>query len=230
MNLQLDHYWKVFRFGNTFTINNLRVSDWFLNLSALACLQVAELRRVRHCRRFSSLCSPVGWVKVRCPVDCVRGSIRSKTLAFTWFCIVPYLRGGMSKFVSSNSENCLFRRQLLINNIAQWIAWLGGRWRTQLTASRNVNCRIYEHRHFERILRNGACRLSMSGSGSVIHPSSSLLLVLSFRWSLVYSVTLKFVACDSISATCWLFGIYSRVSYTLQLVATALFSIDTERQ
>ena len=40
------------------------------------------------------------------------------------------------------------------NNTLQWITWLGGRWRTQLTARRNVNCRTCEHRHFERILRS----------------------------------------------------------------------------
>ena len=187
--------------------------------------------RVRHCRRFTSLCSPVGWVKVRCPFDSVRGLCRAKILAFTWFCNLPYPRGGMSNTVFSNSEFRLIWQQPLINNIAQWIAWLGGRWRTQLTARRNVNCRIYEHRHFERILRNGACRLSMSGSGSVIHPSSSLLcllLALSCRWSFVYSVTLRFVAFQSVARADSL-EFFSRVRNTVQLVATASFSFDRER-
>ena len=52
-------------------------------------------------------------------------------------------------------------------NTLQWITWLGGRWRTQLTARRHVNCRTCEHRHFERILRTVTRLLSMSGSGSV---------------------------------------------------------------
>jgi hypothetical protein len=50
----------------------------------------------------------------------------------------------------------------------------------QQTARRNVNCRTYEHRHFERILRTVARPLSMSGSGSVAHPSS-IMLALGFR-------------------------------------------------
>ena len=58
-------------------------------------------------------------------------------------------------------------------NTIQWITWLGGRWRTQLTARRNVNCRTHEHRHFERTLRTVTCWLSMPGSGSVKHPSRS---------------------------------------------------------
>ena len=66
----------------------------------------------------------------------------------------------------------LWNRPILVNcfcmnNTIQWITWLGGRWRTQQTACRNVNCRTYEHRHFERILRIVARPLSMSGSGSV---------------------------------------------------------------
>ena len=65
--------------------------------------------------------------------------------------------------------------QLPIENTEQWITWLGGRWRTQQTARRNVNCRTYEHRHFERILRAVICSPPMSGSGSVCHPSSFLL-------------------------------------------------------
>ena len=38
-------------------------------------------------------------------------------------------------------------------NTIQWIIWLGGRWRTELTLWCRVNCRTHEHRHFERILR-----------------------------------------------------------------------------
>ena len=35
-------------------------------------------------------------------------------------------------------------------NLEWWITRLVGRWRTQLTACRRVNCRTHEHRHFER--------------------------------------------------------------------------------
>ena len=96
-------------------------------------------------------------------------------------------------------------------NIVQWITWLGGRWRTQLTACRNVNCRILEHRHFERILRIQLNIESMSDSGSFLHPSSIALgsaedwanplglLALSFRWSFVSSVTSRCVAVKSVA-------------------------------
>ena len=53
----------------------------------------------------------------------------------------------------------------------QWINWLGGRWRTQLNARHNVNCRTHEHRHFERILQVCTCYTPTLVSGSVIqHP------------------------------------------------------------
>lgn len=35
-------------------------------------------------------------------------------------------------------------------NLEWWITRLVGRWRTQLTACRRVNCRTHEHRRFER--------------------------------------------------------------------------------
>jgi hypothetical protein len=39
-------------------------------------------------------------------------------------------------------------------NLEWWITRLVGRWRTQLTACRRVNCRTHEHRRFERKWRS----------------------------------------------------------------------------
>ena len=60
-------------------------------------------------------------------------------------------------------------------NAMQWINWIGGRWRTQLNAWHNVNCRTHEHRHFERILQKQAHLVSIPDSGSVKHLSSFCL-------------------------------------------------------
>ena len=162
-----------------------------------------------------------------------QGTNRAKNNAFTlvlYLALLTLVVGCQKQWINFTLY-AIIRHQPQLYNIVQWITRLGGRWRTQLTARRNVNCRIYEHRHFERILRNGACRLSMSGSGSVIHPSSSLLcllLALSSRWSFVYSVTLRFVAFQSVARADSL-EIFSRVRNTVQLVATASFSFDRER-
>ena len=91
------------------------------------------------------------------------------------------------KFYSLHCEQWLYVES---DNTAQWITWLGGRWRTQQTARRNVNCRTYEHRHFERILRALACPLPMSGSGSVYHPSK-LIFELGIGPSLLTECGLK---------------------------------------
>lgn len=48
----------------------------------------------------------------------------------------------------------LKKKQNFFNyNPERWITRLVGRWRTQQTARRHVNCRTHEHRHFERTLR-----------------------------------------------------------------------------
>ena len=57
------------------------------------------------------------------------------------------------------------------DDTARWITWYGGRWRTQQTVSRNVNCRTYEHRALAR-------PSPMSGSGSVLYLSHE------FSWAL----------------------------------------------
>ena len=54
-------------------------------------------------------------------------------------------------------------------NAMQWINWIGGRWRTQLNAWHNVNCRTHEHWHFERILQVCACNGPTLGSGSAFN-------------------------------------------------------------
>ncbi len=61
------------------------------------------------------------------------------------------------------------------DNTIQWIIWLGGRWRTELTPRCRVNCRTHEHRHFERILQKQAHLVSIPDSGSVKHLSSFCL-------------------------------------------------------
>ena len=70
----------------------------------------------------------------------------------TGFCWALPLSGCLSrvklKQCCSRNDECCTKY-----NTAQWITWLEGRWRTQLTARRNVNCRTHEHRHFERTLR-----------------------------------------------------------------------------
>ena len=60
-------------------------------------------------------------------------------------------------------------------NTIQWIIWLRGRWRTELTLRCRVNCRTHEHRHFERILQKQAHLVSIPDSGSVKHLSSFCL-------------------------------------------------------
>ena len=69
----------------------------------------------------------------------------------------PYRYGNFYSFIFQKPFILLNRRMKnLKHNTIQWITWLRGRWRTQLAARRRVNCRTHEHRHFERILRNGA--------------------------------------------------------------------------
>ena len=215
MNLQLDHYWKSFLFRKHFYNNQFRVSDLIADPSKAL---LAVDKRLNHTVSgivggTSSLCSPVGLSKGSVPSWHSQGTNRAKNNAFTlvlYLALLTLVVGCQKQWINFTLY-AIIRHQPQLYNIVQWITRLGGRWRTQLTARRNVNCRIYEHRHFERILRNGACRLSMSGSGSVIHPSQIVellqylycwqpsILALSSRCSLDYSVALRFVALKSVA-------------------------------
>ena len=196
MNLQLDHYWKLIPFRNFFYNNTLSGFRFDSEPWSPCMSQVAISHRVRHCRRFHLPVLAGGLSKGTVPSWQRQRNltVQRPSPLFGFVFGPPYPRGGMSTLSKITFSKLPILATTFLNNIVQWITWLGGRWRTQLTARRNVNCRIYEHRHFERILRNGARRLSMSGSGSVIHPSNSLLLALSSRWSFGYSVALRIVA------------------------------------
>lgn len=77
------------------------------------------------------------------------------------------------------------------HNAMQWITWLGGRWRSQLAASRNVNCRTHEHRHIERILQIVTLLQSIPGSGSVSKTSSLIWFYLDYYDLLKFQIQMK---------------------------------------
>ena len=166
----------------------------------------------------------------------------AKNIAFTlvlYLALLTLVVGCQKQWINFTLY-AIIRHQPQLYNIVQWITRLGGRWRTQLTARRNVNCRIYEHRHFERILRNGACRLSMSGSGSVIHPSQivelSSIFILLIALYLGIELSLQpwlqrgfKICCLTISGSYWLFGFILELGIRLNWLAAASFSFFRER-
>ena len=133
--------------SNTF-LKFLRLSrslvDWRGGLYSWRCRTLLTLRSIKRLKESSPLfqVKPLLWTPV---MGCKKNVV---TFYFSKYEIY-------------------FSEMILKDNTMQWITWLGGRWRTQLTARRNVNCRTHEHRHFERTLRTEACLLCMSGSGSV---------------------------------------------------------------
>ena len=81
-------------------------------------------------------------------------------------------------------------------NAMQWINWIGGRWRTQLNAWHNVNCRTHEHRQFERILQVCAHCTPTLVSGSV--DTRSIFFIV---WSVIHHITVR-LRCP-LSAVLW---------------------------
>ena len=93
-------------------------------------------------------------------------------------------------------------------NAMQWINWIGGRWRTQLNAWHNVNCRTHEHRQFERILQVCAHCTPTLVSGSVDTRS-----IFSIVWSVTCCIT-----CTTVRLRCPLSAVLWRNNTTLDMV------------
>ena len=98
-------------------------------------------------------------------------------------------------------------------NAMQWINWIGGRWRTQLNAWHNVNCRTHEHRQFERILQVCAHCTPTLVSGSV--DTRSIFFIV---WSVItYNGQIKMPAqCSAVAQynNSWILMLYGLVAIT----------------
>ena len=127
------------------------------------------LRCVLQCRNPSgSLCSPAAWCSGAVPYTGIHNCISTFAWISSLIVLLPWW--DVKTLTVCFPMLCWKALQQSKYHTLQWITWLGGRWRTQLTARRNVNCRTCDHRPFERILQDSSstvCPMFCSGSFNI---------------------------------------------------------------